>query len=392
MNGGGGIGIAAIIAAPLALIFGLFLVVVVLDADSPDAAAGAAGACDLSGTLTQVDTSSLPAEVGGYSGRQLENAAIIIDVAASRGLSERAAAIAVMTAMQESILLNLANAGGFTSPASRADGWATQRAVAILSVDYPNDGEADGDWDSVGLFQGRPSQGWGGDGEPAEQVQNLLNPTYTAGRFLDALVEVSAWETMLPAAAAQAVQRSGFPGAYADDWEPALDVVAALVDVEVSRGECGQYPGTVSADGWVKPVEGATYSSEYGRRVNPVTGAFTEHAGSDFAAPAGTPIYAAADGVVVHVSCERWEGRSPCNVQIDHGTDAAGRRIMSLYVHMYPDGVFAQVGQTVSAGDHIAAVGSNGRSTGAHLHFEIWIDGDDVDPMDYLPTVGIAMP
>ncbi|TDE88157.1 M23 family metallopeptidase [Occultella glacieicola] len=391
MNRGAGVGLAAIIAAPLALIFGLLLVVVILDEDSSDAAA-AAGSCDLSGQITLVDTSALPGEVAGYSGRQLENAAIIIDVAASRGLSERAAAIAVMTAMRESTLLNLANAGTYTPPASWTGDWAAQRSVAILSVDYPNDGVADGDWDSVGLFQGRPSQGWGGDGEPAEQIQNLLNPTYTAGRFLDALVAVPGWENMLPAVAAQTVQRSAFPDAYTEDWQPALDVVAALVDVEVTRGECGQYPGTVSAGGWVKPVAGASYSSEYGMRINPVTGAFTEHAGSDFAAPAGTPIYAATDGVVVHVSCDRWEGRSPCNVQIDHGLDASGRRIMSLYVHMYPDGVFAQVGQTVSAGDHIAAVGSNGQSTGAHLHFEIWIDGDDVDPMNYLPTVGIAMP
>lgn len=72
--------------------------------------------------------------------------------------------------------------------------------------------------------------------------------------------------------------------------------------------------------------------------------------------------------------------------------NAAGQRITTLYVHMYPDGVYATVGQQVSAGDVIGAVGSNGNSTGPHLHFEVWVDDTPVDPYDYLTAAGVALP
>lgn len=261
----------------------------------------------------------------------------------------------------------------------------------MLSLEYPNDGIAPGDWDSIGLFQSRPAAGWGGEGRPAERVQNLLNPAYTAGEFFDALVGVDGWESMGLGAAAQAVQRSAFPGAYDGHEQAARLIVAAVQGVEATvdgLDSCAPgYEGTVSADGWVHPAPG--YELRTGRFGDVRVG--YEHQGLDFAGPLDTPIYAAADGVVTHVSCERWQGRSPCNVRIDHGTNSDGQVVSTLYVHMYDSGVHVRVGDEVTAGDHIADMGSNGNSTGSHLHFEVWLDEHPVDPESFLPSVGVAL-
>ena len=78
-----------------------------------------------------------------------------------------------------------------------------------------------GDRDSIGLFQQRPSQGWGTKGA-------TLDPIYAAGKFYDALLKVASWQSLPIAAAAQAVQRSGFPDAYAS-WQPRATALAAAL-------------------------------------------------------------------------------------------------------------------------------------------------------------------
>jgi len=117
------------------------------------------------------------AQADGYTGsmtpEQAGNAAIIVGVAIRRGLPARASTIALVTAWQESSLRNL---------------------------DY-------GDRDSLGLFQQRPSQGWG-------TAKQIMNPWYASGRFYDELVKVKNWQTGDINDVAQAVQRSGFPDAY----------------------------------------------------------------------------------------------------------------------------------------------------------------------------------
>lgn len=377
------------LAAP-ALLLGLLFAVVLLD-DSDSASA----AC-LDDPVEVALPEDWPDDVAGFTGAQLVNAGHIIAVAADRDLSTRAATIALMTAITESGLRNLANAGEFTPPpGSRwAQEWPSWRQVAMLSLDYPNDGVAPGDWDSIGLFQQRPSQGWGGDGTPEQQVQNLLNPEYAAAAFYDALLTVNGWEQLPLGAAAQTVQRSAFPDAYDDkvgDATALLDALStASLDDLPGTGTLGcglaAYDGTVSTDGWAQPVIGSTYTSAFGT----IRAGYT-HMGSDFAAPAGTPIFAAADGVVAHVSCSAWRGRSPCNILIDHGLNADDQRVQTLYVHMYPNGVHVDVGDRVSAGDHIADVGSNGNSTGPHLHLEVWIDEQPIDAVPFLAGVGITM-
>ena len=109
-------------------------------------------------------------------------------------------------------------------------------------------------------------------------------------------------------------------------------------------------------------------TSPYGFRVHPIFGTYSMHMGNDYAAPLGTPIHAVTDGTVVYTGAGRL-GRSSELVIIEHVVKDV--TFYSWYVHMYPDGVFVDVGQRVRAGEVIAEVGNNGNSTGPHLHFEI---------------------
>ncbi len=138
-----------------------------------------------------LDTSGCTATVDGHEVEldleQAENASLITAVAIRRGMPARAASIALATAYQESKLYN---------------------------IDY-------GDRDSVGLFQQRPSQGWG-------SVKELTDPDFATNAFYDALAEVEGYREMDITVAAQEVQRSGFPDAYADHEEDARALASAL--------------------------------------------------------------------------------------------------------------------------------------------------------------------
>ncbi|MEE6280664.1 M23 family metallopeptidase [Georgenia sp. MJ170] len=135
----------------------------------------------------------------------------------------------------------------------------------------------------------------------------------------------------------------------------------------------------------VMPLAAGTYtqSSLYGNRVHPIAGTYSMHTGTDFAAPAGTPIHGIADGVVTHAG-NGIDGRSSMLVIVRH--EIEGVTFDSWYVHMYADGVYVEEGQEVRAGEVIGAVGSNGNSTGPHLHLEIHVDdeGTTTDPGAFL--------
>ena len=125
----------------------------------------------------------------------------------------------------------------------------------------------------------------------------------------------------------------------------------------------------------VIPAAGAHISSGFGYRSpipSPATPAF--HAGLDFKGPTGAPIYAAAKGKVTFVG--RRPGYGNC-VEIDHGNGLRTR-----YAHM--SAFRTRVGQPVTAGQLIGAVGSTGRSTGPHLHFEVRLHGQPVNPRPFL--------
>lgn len=118
-----------------------------------------------------------------------------------------------------------------------------------------------------------------------------------------------------------------------------------------------------------RPVVGRV-TSPYGYRVHPITGAWRLHTGIDFGAATGTHIHACRGGTVVRAN---WYGGYGNAIIVDHGGG-----MQTLYAHQSRFAVGA--GQRVSAGQHIGYVGSTGNSTGAHLHFEVYIHGRTVDP------------
>jgi murein DD-endopeptidase MepM/ murein hydrolase activator NlpD len=122
------------------------------------------------------------------------------------------------------------------------------------------------------------------------------------------------------------------------------------------------------------PVATFTMTSGFGVRYDPFNGRAAMHAGVDFAGAHGEPVVAAAEGVVVRAG---WAGGYGNVVDIDHG-----RGMSTRYGHL--SRVQVRVGDRVVAGDQIGKMGSTGRSTGTHLHFEIRVDGQAVDPMPYL--------
>jgi len=121
-------------------------------------------------------------------------------------------------------------------------------------------------------------------------------------------------------------------------------------------------PSILPALGWV--------SSEFGYRFNPFSGVKTFHAGIDVANHTGTPVHAPADGVVTHVGSQGGFGQI---VRIDHGYG-----IVTKYGHN--SRILAKQGQRVKRGDKISEMGSSGRSTGPHLHYQIEVNGRPVNP------------
>ena len=124
-----------------------------------------------------------------------------------------------------------------------------------------------------------------------------------------------------------------------------------------------------------KPVRPAAFTSSFGVRADPFQGRAAMHAGIDLAGPIGTPIYATADGTI---GAAGWNAGGYGNlVKIDHG-----RGIETRYGHLSWVGVTP--GQHVKRGDMIARMGSTGRSTGSHLHYEVRIDGRAVNPIPFM--------
>jgi murein DD-endopeptidase MepM/ murein hydrolase activator NlpD len=124
----------------------------------------------------------------------------------------------------------------------------------------------------------------------------------------------------------------------------------------------------------IPPVHTGFYSSNFGWRIDPFTGRNAMHEGVDFVADAGTPIYASAGGVVDYASYQPDYGNM---VEIDHGND-----IVTRYAHASK--LFVKVGQVVRRGEKIAEVGTTGRSTGNHLHFEVRYKGIAQNPVRFL--------
>ena len=122
------------------------------------------------------------------------------------------------------------------------------------------------------------------------------------------------------------------------------------------------------------PVAG-TITSPFGHRIDPLTGEVSSHTGTDIACAEGTPILAAADGIVtVANGLDSWGGSYGYYIQIDHGTG-----LETLYAHC--SSICVTTGQQVQAGQVIGYVGHTGRATGSHLHFEVRANGNRVNPL-----------
>jgi len=132
--------------------------------------------------------------------------------------------------------------------------------------------------------------------------------------------------------------------------------------------------GTKIPPTYIKPISGGRLSSGFGRRNAPTRGASTYHKGIDWATPTGTAVMASSAGTVVKAG---WGSGYGYVVYINH---ADGRQ--TRYGHLSK--VLVSTGQTVSQGQKIALSGNTGVSTGPHVHFEILINGSQVNPMGYL--------
>lgn len=153
-----------------------------------------------------------------------------------------------------------------------------------------------------------------------------------------------------------------------DRADPALKQLAAtLVRMEQMESMLVALPS-------VLPADNPEISSGFGIRFDPFNGHRAMHTGLDFRGPHGTPIRAAAPGRVTFVGVRQGYGNT---IEVDHG-----HGIMTLYAHLA--GFTAREGQAVQAGEKIGRMGSTGRSTGTHLHFEVRVDGNPVNPRRFL--------
>ncbi|MGB9179281.1 MAG: peptidoglycan DD-metalloendopeptidase family protein [Pyrinomonadaceae bacterium] len=156
---------------------------------------------------------------------------------------------------------------------------------------------------------------------------------------------------------------------------------ATAIDLKTRRIEqdLRNYEKVMSARATVPsiwPVDSGRLTDDFGGRFNPFGGYGTEfHTGQDIATAWGTPVAATANGTVIFAG---WQSGYGQVVVIDHGGGLTTR-----YGHL--SHVDASVGQTIKRGDIVGNVGSTGRSTGPHLHYEVRLNDEPVDPMQYLP-------
>lgn len=185
----------------------------------------------------------------------------------------------------------------------------------------------------------------------------------------------------LSAAEAQQAQKDAQAAIESDE----MNYEAVKKEIQKLIAQAAQNQSQLSFTGFACPLK--TYSrisSEYGYRTNPVTGVYKLHAGIDFAAASGTPIYAAASG---YVQVAGWSTGGYGNyVIIYHGKMSDGNSYSTLYAHMSKLGTTQ--GKYVQQGELIGYVGTTGNSTGNHLHLELWQGGskaNSVDPRKYIP-------
>ena len=335
---------------------------------------------------------------GAGENEQIAVAQAIIAAGTAAGVGTRGMVVAVAAALQES---------------------------GLRQLDF-------GDRDSLGPFQQRPSQGWG----TPEQVRDADfaaraffggpgSPHFDPGTGLASpggLIEVGGWEQLPVTVAAQKVQRSAFPNAYAKHEARATRIVAALTggapiptlppaqavaaspsdDATITTAEdfrasgfdidafCAENLVTtaalttggqlIPAGTWTAPLA-SSINSEFGMRLHPVYGDWRLHAGTDFQATTGTPLRAASDGIVSKVT---WYGGGGLIVAVEH---AGG--VETWFLHLSQ--VLVTPGETVTGGQVIALSGATGVGTAPHFHLETHVNGVPVDPVQFMLERGVDL-
>ncbi|KRE28256.1 peptidoglycan DD-metalloendopeptidase family protein [Agromyces sp. Soil535] len=277
-------------------------------------------------STVEIDPSNLPNGLAGYGREQLLNAALIMRSGQALDVDARGQTIAVMTAMGESSLRVLEH-GDEAGP------------------------------DSLGLFQQRDS--WGSRGD-------RLDPQKSAQLFYERLVQVSGWAEMEPTLAAHKVQRNADPFHYRRFWDAAQQVVTALGGLpagELSGASCG-----AGSNGPIRlPIDGPYgITDKFGYRGDIGVGTNPFHAGIDFAnmpgGSCGKPVFAAAGGQVTSASNGYLSVQHP-----DHYT--------VIYMHMPASTYKVRAGDTVRPGQQLGEIGTEGQSTGCHLHLAVTTTG-----------------
>lgn len=308
------------------LVFGLVLAVSI----------GAAGAgC---GTAAgAIDIARIPADksIAGYDAEQIINAAHIMNAATAMGLPVRAQHVAVMTAMGESSLINTESGDGAINP----DG-----SVA----------------DSIGLFQQQSS--WG-------STADRMNPERAATLFLQRLITVPGWEAMDPSTAAHTVQINDDADHYTKWWKDAVDVVDTLNGAASAGGSSGCTAGEAAF-----PLDQPyNMTDDFGPRADTGVDASTWHPGVDLNGHCGDPVYAVLPGTVTE------SGRLYLSVQSPDGFTIS-------YLHTHESERLVNVGDTITLGQQIAAVGNEAPSTGCHLDLRVNVMGNTNPKVAALPT------
>jgi murein DD-endopeptidase MepM/ murein hydrolase activator NlpD len=231
-----------------------------------------------------------------------------------------------------------------------------------------------------------------------------MDPKYSSTKFYQKLITVPGWATMALTQAAQRVQRSAFPDAYAKHEALATTIVNTLADgaglapgditgssIDIGDLRCAA-PGEISASGWTAPVLAGVVSA-FRTSQRPT------HNGVDLGASRNTKIRAASSGVVIISKCDVGN----CNVDGSPTTPGCGwfvdilhaNQMITRYCHMVRQPL-VRVGDLVTVGQIIGDVGTSGNSSGPHLHFEVHVDGDRsgrgaIDPVTFMAGRGAAL-
>ncbi|NYF11789.1 murein DD-endopeptidase MepM/ murein hydrolase activator NlpD [Pseudoclavibacter sp. JAI123] len=332
------------------------------------AAAGAIQADPISASRLTVST-TIDGEPAEFAGAQLSNAAHILTAGREAGLGVRDQVIGVMTAIGESTLQVL------------------------------DHGDAAGP-DSRGLFQQRDNGAWG-------SYADRMDPHASAGSFFNALLAVAERDALAPSEAAHRVQGNADPQHYAKYWQAAIAVSETISGTSTGLGTgmppasgaspdagggCGAASAAAAAaggstanlspSGWAAPGDGGL-TDTFGNRFHPTDFEWRMHNGIDLAAGGcGGQIWAAQSGTVVEAEPDS-SGNG--TIRVDHGGG-----LVTKYLHMESDGYLVGVGAVVTAGQQIGITGTSGQSTGCHLHFEVLVDGERVDPLPFLDARGVS--